>query len=161
MEKDNPMEYTVKALSVIDIPMLTALFKYKDVNEMIAENTRDIENGVIDIFALFDRDKIIGELRVKYISDDNQFAEKGKRAYLYAFRVHQKYQGKGLGNFLLENVLTILVEKGYSEFTIGVEDDNTRARYMYEKNGFTEPVARIKEIYQGDSYEYDLLLKRN
>ena len=161
MEKDNPMEYTVKALSVIDIPMLTALSKYKDVNEMIAENTRDIENGVIDIFALFDRDKIIGELRVKYISDDNRFAEKGKRAYLYAFRVHQKNQGKGLGNFLLENVLTILVEKGYSEFTIGVEDDNTRARYMYEKNGFTEPVARIKESYQGDSYEYDLLLKRN
>ena len=161
MEKYNPMEYAVKALFVRDIPMLTALFKYKDVNEMIAENARDIENGTIDIFALFDGDKIIGELRVKYISDDNRFAEKGKRAYLYAFRVHQKYQGKGLGNFLLENVLNILQENGYREFTVGVEDDNARARYMYEKNGFTEPIARIKESYQGDSYEYDLLLKRN
>lgn len=160
MEKDNPMEYTVKALSVRDIPMLTALFKYKDVNEMIAENTRDIENGVIDIFALFDRDKIIGELRVKYISNDNRFAVKGKRVYLYAFRVHRKYQGKGLGDFLLENVLTILEENGYNEFTVGVEDDNAKARYMYVKNGFTEPIARIKESYQGDSYEYELLLKR-
>lgn len=161
MEKDNPMEYTVKALSVRDIPMLTALFKYKDVNEMIAENTRDIEAGVIDIFALFDRDNIIGELRAKYISDDTCFAEKGKRAYLYAFRIHKKYQGKGLGNFLIENVLATLKENGYNEFTVGVEDSNARARYMYEKNGFTEPVARIKESYQGDSYEYDLLLKRN
>lgn len=136
---------TVRKLKTSELPMLTELFKYKDVNEMIAENTKDIENRFIDIFALFDDDKIIGELRVKYISDDNRFAEKGKRVYLYAFRVHQKYQGKGLGNFLLENVLNILQENGYREFTVGVEDDNARARYMYEKNGFTEPIARIKE----------------
>lgn len=149
----------VRKLKISELSMLTELFKYKDVNEMIDENTRDIENGTIDIFALFDMDKIIGELRVKYISDDNRFTEKGKRAYLYAFRIHKKHQGKGLGNFLLENVLKILAENGYSEFTVGVEDDNARARYMYEKNGFTEPIARIKESYQGDSYEYDLLLK--
>lgn len=150
----------VRKLKVSEIPMLTVLFKYKDVKAMIAENTRDIENGIIDIFALFDDDKIIGELRVKYINDDNRFAEKGKRAYLYAFRIHKNYQGKGFGNFLLENVLKRLTENGYSEFTVGVEDDNARARYMYEKDGFKEPIARIKESYQGDSYEYDLLLRR-
>ena len=151
----------VRKLKVSEIPKLTELFKYKDVNEMIVENTKEIENGVIDIFGLFDGDKIIGELRAKYISDDNRFAIKDKRAYLYAFRIHKKYQGKGFGNFLLENVLTLLAENGYNEFAVGVEDDNARARYMYEKNGFTEPIARIKESYQGDSYEYDLLLKRN
>lgn len=150
----------VKRLKTNELFMLTELFNYKDIDNMITENTRDIENGVIDIFTLFDRDKIIGELRVKYISDDNRFAEKGKRVYLYAFRVYQKYQGKGLGNLLLKNVLTILEENGYSEFTVGVEDDNSKARYMYEKHGFTEPIARIKESYQGDSYEYELLLKR-
>ncbi|MBQ3518883.1 MAG: GNAT family N-acetyltransferase [Clostridia bacterium] len=150
----------VRKLNVIEIPMLTVLFKYKDVKEMIAENTKDIENEVIDIFGLFDGDKIIGELRAKYISDDNRFAIKDKRAYLYAFRIHKKYQGKGLGKFLLENVLNILQENGYSEFTVGVEDDNSKARYMYEKHGFTEPIARIKESYQGNNYEYDLLLKR-
>lgn len=151
--------HIVRELKITELPLLTQLFNYKNVDEMIAENTRDIETGIIDVFALFDGDIIIGELRVKYISDDNRFAEKGKRAYLYAFRVHQKYQGKGLGNFLFANVLNILAENGYSEFTVGVEDDNARAHYMYEKYGFTEPVARIKESYQGDSYEYDLLLK--
>lgn len=152
--------HIVRKLKITELPLLTQLFNYKNVDEMIAENTRDIETGIIDIFALFDGDKIIGELRVKYISDDNRFAEKGKRAYLYAFRIHKKYQGKGLGNFLLENVLTILTENGYNEFTVGVEDNNARAHYMYKKHGFTEPIARIKENYQGDSYEYDLLLKR-
>ena len=150
----------VRKLKVSEIPKITELFKYKDVNEMIVENTKEIENGVIDIFGLFDGDKIIGELRAKYISDDNRFAIKDKRAYLYAFRIHKKYQGKGLGKFLLENVLNILQENGYSEFTVGVEDDNSKARYMYEKHGFTEPIARIKESYQGNNYEYDLLLKR-
>ena len=149
----------VRKLKVSEIPKLTELFKYKDVNEMIVENTKEMENGVIDIFGLFDGDKIVGELRAKYISDDNRFAEKDKRTYLYAFRIHQKHQGKGLGNFLLENVLESLTENGYSEFTVDVEDDNSRARYMYEKYGFLESVARIKESYQGDSYEYDLLLK--
>ena len=153
--------HIVRKLKITELPLLTQLFNYKNVDEMIAENTRDIETGIVDIIALFDGDKIIGELRVKYISDDNRFAVKGKRAYLYAFRVHQKYQGKGLGNFLLENVLTILVENGYSEFTVGVEDDNIQARYMYEKCGFVHPIARTKEIYQGDSYEYDLLLRKN
>ena len=61
---------------------------------------------------------------------------------------------------MLENVLNILQRNGYKEFSVGVEDDNVKARYMYEKYGFTEPIARIKESYQGDSYEYDLLLKR-
>lgn len=150
----------VRKLKVSEIPKLTELFRYKDVNEMIVENTKEMENGVIDIFGLFDGDKIIGELRAKYISDDNRFAEKDKRTYLYAFRIHQKHQGKGLGNFLLENVLESLEENDYGEFTVGVEDDNSRARYMYEKHGFTETIARIKESYQGDSYEYDLLLKR-
>lgn len=150
----------VRKLKVSEIPKLIELFKYKDVNEMIVENTKGIENGVIDIFALFDGDKIIGELRVKYISDDKRFAEKDKCTYLYAFRIHQKHQGKGLGNFLLEKVLESLEESGYGEITVGVEDDNLRARYMYEKHGFTETIARIKESYQGDSYEYDLLLKR-
>ena len=66
----------VRKLKVSEIPKLTELFKYKDVNEMIVENTKEMENGVIDIFALFDGDKIIGELRAKYISDDKRFAEK-------------------------------------------------------------------------------------
>ena len=151
--------HIVRKLKITELPLLTQLFNYKNVDEMIAENTRDIENGVIDIFALFDGKKIIGEVRTKYVSDDERFAEKGKRAYLYAFRIHENYQGKGLGSYLLENVLTMLKENGYSEFTVGVEDDNARARYMYEKYGFLESVARIKESYQGDSYEYTLLLK--
>ena len=38
----------VRKLKVSEIPILTTLFKYKDVNEMIAENIRDIKAGSIN-----------------------------------------------------------------------------------------------------------------
>ena len=150
----------VRKLKTTELLMLKQLFNYKDVDDMIAENTRNIENDVVDIFALFDNDKLIGELHVKYENEDKDFAEKGKRAYLFAFRVHKDYQGKGFGSYLLETVIDELNANGYHELTVGVEDDNTLARYMYEKYGFIHPIARIKETYQGYSYEYDLLLRK-
>lgn len=150
-----------RKLKTTELPILTQLFNYKNIDDMIAENTRSIENGIIDIFALFDDDKLIGELHVKYDNKDKDFAEKGKRAYLFAFRVHKDYQGKGWGSYLLETVINELNTNGYHELTVGVEDDNIRARYMYEKLGFIHPIARIIETYQGDSYEYDLLLRKD
>lgn len=53
--------HIVRKLKTTDLPLLTQLFNYKDVDDMIVENTKEIENGVIDVFALFDGDKIIGE----------------------------------------------------------------------------------------------------
>lgn len=150
----------VRKLKTTELPILTQLFNYKNIDDMISENTRNIENDIVDIFAMFDNDKLIGELHVKYDNEDKDFAEKGKRAYLFAFRVHKDYQGKGLGSYLLEVVIKKLTNNGYHELTVGVEDDNIRARYMYEKHGFIYPIARIKETYQCDSYEYELLLKR-
>ncbi len=150
----------VRKLKATELPILSQLFNYKDFDDMITENTRNIENGIVDIFVMFEDDKLIGELHVKYDNEDKHFAEKGKRAYLFAFRVHKDYQGKGLGSCLLETVIDELSNNGYHELTVGVEDDNLRARYIYEKYGFIQPVARIKETYQGDSYEYDLLLRK-
>lgn len=151
----------VRKLKTTELPILTQLFNYKDIDDMIMENIRNIENGIVDIFVMFDDDKLIGELHVKYDNEDKDFAEKGKRAYLFAFRIHKDYQGKGLGSYLLETVIDELTNNGYYELTVGVEDDNIRARYMYEKYGFIKPIARIKETYQGDDYEYDLLLRKN
>ena len=85
---------------------------------------------------------------------------RGRRAYLFAFRVREGCPGKGYGTHLMKTVLAALRADGYSEFTIGVEDDNTRAARMYQAFGFTELIARKQEAYQGDAYEYGLYLKK-
>ena len=45
----------VEQLEVCDLHRLTELFDYNNVDEMIVECTKDIQNGNIDIFVLYDR----------------------------------------------------------------------------------------------------------
>lgn len=150
----------IEKLEVRDLYILTELLNYNNVEEMIAECTRDIQNGNIDIFVLYDKEVLIGELHVMYQSEDENFAVQGRRAYLFAFRVREGFQNRGYGTYLLKTVLAIVKENGYSEFTVGVEDDNARAIHMYQSMGFTEFLLRKQEEYQGDAYEYNLYLKR-
>lgn len=157
---NNIDEYTVKRMLPDDIMLLTQLFDYHDIDEMVAENTRNLEQRIIDIFVLYCGERLVGELHVKYESSDAREAVRGRRAYLFAFRVHKDFQGAGLGTFLLEQVLNILAVDGYSEFTVGVEDDNERAKHIYDCFGFCELVARKQEEYQGDCYEYNLYIRR-
>lgn len=150
----------VKALKINELDLLFQLYNYNNPYEMIAENINDISKKRIDIFGLFHEDKLIGEIHTAYNHNDTRFAEKNKRAYLFAFRIHKNFQGKGYGQFLINEVISILAEKGYSEFTVGVEDDNKVAMHIYSKLGFTKLIERINEEYQGDCYEYGLYLKR-
>ena len=60
----------------------------------------------------------------------------------------------------MKTVLDTLKDAGYSEFTVGVEDDNARAIHIYKTFGFSELIARKQEEYQGCSYEYSLYLKQ-
>ena len=150
----------IRPITLSELPILTQLFDYNDPTEMIEQNERDINNCTIDIFVMFDNDRPIGELHVAYKSDDER-AVKGNRAYLYAFRIHEDYQGRGYGKQLLQSVIATLTEQGYSEFTVGVEDDNTKAKHIYDSFGFTELIARKYEEYQGDGYEYGLYLRRS
>lgn len=150
----------IEKLAIQDLHILTELFDYNDVEQMISECTHDIQNGKIDIFVLYDEDVLVGELRVMYESEDEISAIRGRRAYLFAFRVREEFQNKGYGTHLLKTVLTTLKENGYYEFTVGVEDDNARAIHMYQALGFTELLLRKQEEYQGDAYEYNLYLKR-
>ena len=103
---------------------------------------------------------MLGELRVKYTDTDENFALPGRRAYLYAFRIRDGFRNRGYGTHLMKTVLDTLKDAGYSEFTVGVEDDNSVAKHMYAAQGFTEFVLRKEETYQGDTYSYNLYLKR-
>ena len=153
-------DLTLRPIAAAELSALTALFDYNDVPAMIAENTRLIESGAFSIYLLFEGSELIGELHVTWRSDDPLAAIDGQRAYLSAYRIREDRQGLGYGQVLLRGVFDVIEERGYREITIGVEDDNLRAKHLYRKFGFTEFVARRSESYQGDSYEYDLLLRR-
>lgn len=154
------MPLTIREATVADLPRLPELFDYNDVPAMITVNTHRITSGKHSIFLLLDDDDLIGELHVTWRSDDPLIAIEGQRAYLSAFRIREDKQGYGYGTFLLKHVIRAIAQGMYQEITVGVEDDNARAKHMYTKLGFTERIARCRESYQGDEYEFDLLLRR-
>lgn len=160
IDADQEFTLTVREATTADLPRLPELFDYHDVSAMIAEHSLRMATGEFSIFLLFERDALIGELHVTWRSADPRFAVTGRRAYLSAFRIHKDRQGYGFGTYLLQSVILRIEGVGYREITIGVEDDNARARHMYTKLGFTAFVARQRESYQGDEYEYNLLLRR-
>ena len=150
----------IRKITPSELPFLTQLFDYNDIAGMLKQNEIDMNSGTVDIFVMFDDERPIGELHVLYSSDDER-AVKGRRAYLFAFRIHEEYEGRGYGKQILKSVIDTLSEKGYTEFTVGVEDDNDRAGHIYNSFGFTELIARKNEEFQGDGYEYGLYLRKS
>ena len=53
----------IRTLNTGELNLLFQLFDYNDPDEMIAENTVDINERKIDIFGLFQEDRLIGEIR--------------------------------------------------------------------------------------------------
>ena len=66
----------VRTINTDELNLLFQLFEYNDPDEMIAENTRDITEGKIDIFGLFQEDSLIGEIHAAYVHKDERFAVK-------------------------------------------------------------------------------------
>ena len=83
----------IRTLNTGELNLLFQLFDYNDPDEMIAENTVDINERKIDIFGLFQEDRLIGEIRAAYVHNDERHAVRNKRVYLFAFRIHKDFQG--------------------------------------------------------------------
>lgn len=128
--------------------------KYKN------QRLKQFDNEEIDIYVIEEDKKFIGELTVNYVSHDLKSETiPNIRVYFEAFRIDKKYQGKGLGQKLIEYTINDLKEKGFKEFTIGVEEDNEKAKHIYLKYGFIEAI----DYGKGDEFdpsEYTLYLKK-
>ncbi len=57
----------VKSLNVNELNLLFRLFDFSNSEEMIAENTRNINEGKIDIFGLFQEDRLYPTFRARAV----------------------------------------------------------------------------------------------
>ena len=119
-------------------------------NKYYSLRQKQFKNNELDIYIIEYNNKPIGEITVNYKNQDLETETiPNQRVYLQAFRLDKKYRGLGLGQQLILFVINDLENNGYSEFTIGVENDNERAKHIYFKYGFTE------EIDKGHGNEFD------
>lgn len=123
------------------------------------QRVAQMDAGLADIYVAEIDGEIVGEIAAVYRSRKLPGeALLGQRAYFEAFRVEYGLRGLGLGQELLSFAIADLETRGYTEFTVGVADDNPVAQHIYQKFGFTEVVARG----QGDEFDpsvYTLYLR--
>lgn len=99
-----------------------------------------IEKGNIEFWTIENEidSSLVGELYIFWNSEDKDEANGNDRAYLCAFRINKEFQGSGLGKMLMQRVLLRVKEKGFSEATIGVDNDDVeRLTCMYKSWGFS------------------------
>ena len=156
-------DYKIRKINIEEFDKLYDLFPDKDKKdlwEMYKEvRLKELSNKETDTYVIEYNNKFIGEVSVNYISHDLETeAIPNRRVYLQAYRVDENYQGSGLGQELIKYVLDDLEKSGYYEFTIGVEEDNEKAKHIYFKYGFTEAIDEGKgDIF--DPTDYTLYMR--
>ena len=116
-----------------------------------------LDSGNIEFWTLEDQkeNKLVGEIYVFHKSQDLEEANGSSRAYLCAFRIQKSHQGLGLGSQLMKAVFNDLRLQGFSEVTIGIDNDNyDKLKNMYNRWGFTE-------FIKSQHYDYHYLDKNH
>ena len=100
-------------------------------------------NRVIYVYELDGR--VVGEGALVFTNDDPDYTIPNQRVYISRVIVDISYRNQGIGAKIVDHLLTVAKEKGFSEASIGVDEDNDAARHLYEqKMDFTTV------LYQGE-----------
>jgi len=151
----------VRKIKIEEIYKLSPLFQVTNQEVFMNNRADKIKRRVLDIYVLEENNRVIAEVTIVY--DEKHYGDytiPNQRVYVEALRVLPEYQGKGLGTYFLREVINQVRAEGYAEMTIGVEDDNLKAKHIYRKLGFTEFIRRDAGSFEGDYYEYDVSMKK-
>jgi len=149
---------TMRKITADELDCLENLHEHLDFSSYKNRLCNAILSGVKDVYIINFNETIVGEITVQYGEKSPLETIPGKRVYFSAFRIIPEFRNRKLGQQLLRFVIDDLKSKGYSEFTIGVEDGNENAIHLYSKFGFSKSISRRKEFYEGVPCEYTLLL---
>ncbi len=122
-----------------------------------------LKKDIIEFWTVEVDNTLIAELYIFWDSVDKDEANGVNRAYLCAFRVEKKFQGKGIGSSLMNRVINRIKEKGFNEITIGIDNrEYDKLNNMYERFGFKELLKStcidnhyIDENNNPTKYKYD------
>lgn len=103
------------------------------------------------VFVVEGNNKMIGTVVLQTL-EDNKFAE------IKNISVLEEHQGKGLGTFLIENVLEIARQMNCETIYIGTANSSIGQLYLYQKLGFE--IREIRKNFFIDNYS-ELIYENN
>ena len=157
-------DVTFAKIDIADLPSMRKVANNPNDEiwaKLTAERTERMSKGYSEIFVAKKAGEIVGEITAhcanKNLAEEAAF---GRRVYFEGFRVLPEYRRQHIGLRLMQFVINEFKNRGYYEFTIGVEADNKPALALYKKLGFNEIIAHG----HGDEFdpcEYDLYIRRD
>ncbi|MBR6693265.1 MAG: ribosomal protein S18-alanine N-acetyltransferase [Clostridia bacterium] len=142
------------------------LFKKWEVN--LAQNLADLEMAIFK--DPWTKNAIIDSIKSPLFHGEVLLDEKGDIIAYYGFysiipethianlAVREDKRGLGLGNVILERLLSQAIMLGNSEFTLEVRPSNEKAIALYKKYGFK--VEGRRRNYYGDGEDALIMWKR-
>lgn len=112
---------------------------------LLADETVEAINKYIhnsDIYILDQKDKIIAVCALQTINDDI--------VEIKNIAVDKVFQGQGIGQGLLKEIINLVTEKGFKQIIIGTGDAGIKQLYLYQKVGFE--MFEIKHRFFIDNY---------
>ena len=95
----------------------------------------EAENRFVFIYKI--NGEFIGEIAYVLDNGDPDYTVPEKRVYISRLIVKQEYRNHGIGSALIDHILKVIYDLGYTEASIGVDKDNLPALHLYRKKGFT------------------------
>jgi ribosomal protein S18 acetylase RimI-like enzyme len=124
--------YTVRQYCCEDYPSVISIWSETNLgNPVRGDDQKTIEDSILIGGQLL----VIEEIKTSKICGTSWMTFDGRRIHLHHFGILPAYQGKGLGNLLLEESLKFIRAKNY-QVKLEVHSTNTAAINLYRKYGF-------------------------
>ncbi|MFC7677319.1 GNAT family N-acetyltransferase [Paenibacillus sp. GCM10028914] len=157
----------IKALQEISIETFNNTFKEQNSPENLtayldrAFTTNQLEKELSHINSEFYfvcyNDGLAGYLKVNI--NDAQSEKMGDNSLeIERIYIRNKFQGKGLGKYLLNKALEIANEQNKEMVWLGVWEKNENAIAFYKKMGFVQTGAHA--FYMGDEEQIDFIMTK-
>lgn len=122
--------------------------------ERIEEWTNNIDyDKNLPILALTQRggeERVIGSASLSFHS-----LEAVRHKAEFGITVHDDYQSRGLGSYMIQHLLEIARKKGLKKIYLRVDTKNVRAIHVYEKCGFKIEAKLEKEDFVNGQFRDD------
>jgi len=117
---------------------------------------QELTNKNTKFYFLYADETIVGYIKLNELSAQSDIKDETS-IELERIYVIKKYQGKGLGEFLLKKSIEFAREKSKKYLWLGVWKKNKKAIKFYEKNGFKKFAEH--DFYMGDERQNNFLFR--
>jgi len=117
-----------------DLPQLEWYGQYRHFRNLFRRTYREQQAGRRLMLLAEANNFPVGYIFIQFKEYPSHYTN---RAYFYSFRVMDMFQRQGIGTLLMQEAEALAVDHGLRRATIAVAKENTDARRLYERLGYS------------------------